>query len=137
METRPLGRGGARVGVIGICPGDGPQREAVVRRARELGCTLIWSGRPPEGAGLVRYNVLDQKKANEESHNSSHHSAGPRRNQRSRHEEHERKLFPKNWTQPIANSKGQQHCPCGDCISSAGMPDLFLRCAVAQRLVFH
>jgi len=66
METRPLGRGGSRVGVIGICPGDGPQREAIVRRARELGCTLIWSGRPPEGAGLVRYNVLDQKKANEE-----------------------------------------------------------------------
>jgi aryl-alcohol dehydrogenase-like predicted oxidoreductase len=66
METRPLGRGGSRVGVIGICPGDGPQREAIVRRARELGSSLIWSGRPPDGAGLVRYNVLDQKKANEE-----------------------------------------------------------------------
>jgi aryl-alcohol dehydrogenase-like predicted oxidoreductase len=66
METRPLGRTGSRVGVIGICPGDGPEREAVVRRARERGCTLIWSGDPPLGAQLVRYNLLDQKKANEE-----------------------------------------------------------------------
>jgi aryl-alcohol dehydrogenase-like predicted oxidoreductase len=66
METRPLGRSGSRVGVIGICPGEGSQREALLRRARELGCTLIGSGRPPEGAALVRYNLLDQKKANEE-----------------------------------------------------------------------
>jgi aryl-alcohol dehydrogenase-like predicted oxidoreductase len=66
METRPLGRTGSRVGVIGICPGDGPDREKIVQRARERGCTLIWSGRPPEGARLVRYNLLDQKSANEE-----------------------------------------------------------------------
>jgi aryl-alcohol dehydrogenase-like predicted oxidoreductase len=66
METRPLGRGGSRVGVIGICPGAGPEREKIVNRARERGCTLIWSGKPPDGAQLVRYNLLDQKKANEE-----------------------------------------------------------------------
>jgi len=66
METRPLGRTGVRVGVVGICPGEGPQREAVVARARALGCTLIWEGHPPAGAGVVRYNLLDQKKANEE-----------------------------------------------------------------------
>ena len=66
METRPLGRTGSRVGVIGICPGDGPDREKIMQRARERGCTLIWSGRPPEGAQLVRYNLLDQKSANEE-----------------------------------------------------------------------
>jgi aryl-alcohol dehydrogenase-like predicted oxidoreductase len=74
MDTRPLGRSGTRVGVVGICPGPGPEREAVVRRARELGCTLIWSGRLPEGAALVRYNLLDQKKANEEI--SRHSRAG-------------------------------------------------------------
>ncbi|MBI3855375.1 MAG: aldo/keto reductase [Planctomycetes bacterium] len=62
METRPLGRTGPRVGVIGVCPGS----DAVARRARELGCTLIWDGAAPQGAGLVRYNLLDQKKANEE-----------------------------------------------------------------------
>ena len=66
IETRPLGRTGSRVGVIGICPGPGPQREAIVARARALGCTLIWEGTPPAGAGVVRYNLLDQKKANEE-----------------------------------------------------------------------
>jgi aryl-alcohol dehydrogenase-like predicted oxidoreductase len=66
METRPLGRSGSRVGVIGICAGEGPDREKIVHRARERGVTLIWSGRPPEGAQLVRYNLLDQKKANEE-----------------------------------------------------------------------
>jgi aryl-alcohol dehydrogenase-like predicted oxidoreductase len=62
METRRLGRNGSRVGVIGICPGS----EAIAARARELGCTLIWSGKAPDGAGLVRYNLLDQKTANEE-----------------------------------------------------------------------
>jgi len=66
METRPLGRSGIRVGVVGICPGDGPQREAIAARARERGCTLIWDGRPPASSGVVRYNLLDQKKANEE-----------------------------------------------------------------------
>jgi aryl-alcohol dehydrogenase-like predicted oxidoreductase len=66
METRPLGRSGPRVGVVGVCPGEGPQRDAIVRRARELGCTLIWTGGVPEGAALVRYNLLDQKEANEE-----------------------------------------------------------------------
>jgi aryl-alcohol dehydrogenase-like predicted oxidoreductase len=62
METRPLGRSGSRVGVIGICPGDA----MIAARARQLGCTLIWSGDPPPDAALVRYNLLDQKKANEE-----------------------------------------------------------------------
>lgn len=66
METRPLGRTGVRIGVVGICPGDGPHREAIVARARERGCTLIWDGRPPASSGVVRYNLLDQKKANEE-----------------------------------------------------------------------
>lgn len=66
METRPLGPSGVRVGVIGICPGDGPERDAIARRARERGCTLIWSGKPPDGASLVRYNLLDQQKANHE-----------------------------------------------------------------------
>jgi aryl-alcohol dehydrogenase-like predicted oxidoreductase len=66
IETRPLGRSGSRVGVIGICPGSGPHRDAIAGRARELGCTLIWEGTPPSGAGVVRYNLLDQKKANDE-----------------------------------------------------------------------
>jgi len=66
METRPLGRSGPRVGVIGVCPGNGPQRDAIAARARALGCTLIWDGDPPSGTGVVRYNLLDQKKANEE-----------------------------------------------------------------------
>lgn len=66
IETRPLGRSGARVGIIGICPGPGPLREAIVDRARTHGCTLIWDGGPPAEAGVVRYNLLDQKKANEE-----------------------------------------------------------------------
>lgn len=64
METRLLGRSGSRVGVVGICPGHGPQRDALISRAKQLGCTLI--GEPPPGAGVVRYNLLDQKKANEE-----------------------------------------------------------------------
>jgi aryl-alcohol dehydrogenase-like predicted oxidoreductase len=47
----------------------------VIRRARVLGCTLFGGGRPVEGAvtlpgpsgvGCVRYNLLDQKPANEE-----------------------------------------------------------------------
>ena len=62
METRPLGRNGSRVGVIGVCPGDA----MIAERARRLGCTLVWNGDPPPGAALVRYNLLDQKKANEE-----------------------------------------------------------------------
>lgn len=66
IETRPLGRSGSRVGVIGICPGPGRERDAIARRARDLGCTLVWEGAPPEGAGIVRYNLLDQKKANDE-----------------------------------------------------------------------
>jgi aryl-alcohol dehydrogenase-like predicted oxidoreductase len=66
IETRPLGRSGTRVGVIGICPGPGPDRDAIVRRAQELGCTLVWDGAPPAGAGVVRYNLLDQKRANDE-----------------------------------------------------------------------
>jgi aryl-alcohol dehydrogenase-like predicted oxidoreductase len=66
IETRPLGRSGSRVGVVGVCAGPGAQREAIVERARSLGCTLIWDGAAPSGSGLVRYNLLDQKKANEE-----------------------------------------------------------------------
>ncbi len=66
IETRPLGRSGPRVGIIGICPGPGAPRDALVRRAQALGCTLIWDGTAPEGAGIVRYNLLDQRKANEE-----------------------------------------------------------------------
>ncbi|HVR86393.1 MAG TPA: aldo/keto reductase [Planctomycetota bacterium] len=66
IETRPLGRSGSRVGVIGICPGQGPQRDSIVERARALGCTLVGDGAHPTGAGIVRYNLLDQKKANDE-----------------------------------------------------------------------
>ena len=62
METRPLGRSGSRVGVIGVCPGT----PAIADRARQLGCTLIWNGDPPPHSALIRYNLLDQKKANEE-----------------------------------------------------------------------
>ena len=62
METRPLGKNGSRVGVVGICPGDA----MIAARARQLGCTLIWNGDPPPDASLVRYNLLDQKAANEE-----------------------------------------------------------------------
>lgn len=60
MELRPLGRTGRKVGVIGVCPGT----EAVSRRARERGCTLVGPDFALEGAGLVRYNLLDQKDAN-------------------------------------------------------------------------
>lgn len=76
MEQRRLGRAGPRVGVIGVCVGAGPHRDAVTERARELGCTLIWSGGPPSGAGLVRYNLLDQKKANEDILNHSRAGRG-------------------------------------------------------------
>ena len=62
METRPLGKNGSRVGVIGICPGT----PAIADQARKLGCTLVWNGDPPPDTSLVRYNLLDQKKANEE-----------------------------------------------------------------------
>lgn len=78
VERRPLGRTGLSVSALGVCPGEGPEREAVVRRARAAGCALFWSARPVEGAvvlpggldpsayGLVRYNLLDQAKANPE-----------------------------------------------------------------------
>jgi aryl-alcohol dehydrogenase-like predicted oxidoreductase len=72
IEDRPLGRTGARVGVIGVCtPSD-----AVAERARRLGCTLRWSGAPPPGAGLVKYNLLDQKRANEEIRGHSREGRG-------------------------------------------------------------
>lgn len=76
METRRLGRNGPHIGVVGICPGDGPRREEIVRLARERGSTLIWNGAPPEGARLVRYNLLDQKKANEEIARTSRSGLG-------------------------------------------------------------
>jgi len=62
MELRPLGRSGRKVGAIGVCPGT----EAVARRAREQGCTLVGPDFGLDGAGLVRYNLLDQKDANRE-----------------------------------------------------------------------
>lgn len=64
MEQRRLGRTGRRVGEIGVCPGDGPERDAVARRARERGCTLVGPEFDLDGAGFVRYNLLDQKDAN-------------------------------------------------------------------------
>jgi aryl-alcohol dehydrogenase-like predicted oxidoreductase len=75
METRPLGRTGLQVTAIGICPGEGPSRDAVIRRAMELGCRLFFSETPlpdavaipggvRDGFGLVRYNLLEQKEAN-------------------------------------------------------------------------
>jgi aryl-alcohol dehydrogenase-like predicted oxidoreductase len=60
MELRPLGRSGRKVGVIGICPGS----DAVARRARERGCTLVGPDFGLDGAGIIRYNLLDQKDAN-------------------------------------------------------------------------
>lgn len=62
METRRLGKDGPEVGVIGICPA-GPDREALERRAREAGCTLL-DGPLPAGAVEVRYHLLDQLTAN-------------------------------------------------------------------------
>ena len=62
MELRPLGRTGRKVGEIGVCPGS----EAVARRARERGCTLVGPDFALDGAALVRYNLLDQKDANAE-----------------------------------------------------------------------
>lgn len=76
MESRPLGRSGSRVGVVGICAGDGPARGAIVERAGRLGCTLIWAGQAPAGAALVRYNLLDQKAANEEISRNSREGKG-------------------------------------------------------------
>ncbi len=75
METRPLGRSGPRVTAIGICPGEGPRREEVIRRALALGCRLFGSERAVggavalpadlrEGYDLVRYNLLDHREAN-------------------------------------------------------------------------
>lgn len=75
IERRPLGRTGLSVSALGICPGEGPEREAVVRRARAAGCGLFWSERPVEGSlvlpggveasayGLVRYNLFEQTQA--------------------------------------------------------------------------
>jgi aryl-alcohol dehydrogenase-like predicted oxidoreductase len=60
MELRPLGRTGRKVGAIGVCPGS----DAVASRARERGCTLVGPDVSLDGAGLVRYNLLDQKDAN-------------------------------------------------------------------------
>jgi aryl-alcohol dehydrogenase-like predicted oxidoreductase len=62
MEFRPLGRTGRKVGAIGVCPGS----PAVASRARDLGCTLVGPDFALDGAGLVRYNLLDQKDANRE-----------------------------------------------------------------------
>ncbi len=77
METRPLGKTGLRVPVVGICPPEGPGRDAVLSRAVELGCGLFGSERPVPGAlalpsdrregyAFVRYNLLDQTAANAE-----------------------------------------------------------------------
>jgi aryl-alcohol dehydrogenase-like predicted oxidoreductase len=63
METRRLGRDGAHVGVIGICPA-GPDREILEARAREAGCTLVGESLPP-GAVAVPYYLLDQRVSNE------------------------------------------------------------------------
>ncbi|HXX93337.1 MAG TPA: aldo/keto reductase [Planctomycetota bacterium] len=57
-----MGRTGRKVGAIGVCPGS----EAVARRARDRGCTLVGPEFALGDAGLVRYNLLDQKDANRE-----------------------------------------------------------------------
>jgi aryl-alcohol dehydrogenase-like predicted oxidoreductase len=59
-----LGRAGRLIGEIGVCPGTGPEREAVSRLAQKRGCTLLGPEFDLDGAGLVRYNLLDQKDAN-------------------------------------------------------------------------
>ena len=66
MELRALGRTGRKVGAIGVCPGNGPDGDAVARRARERGCTLVGPDFALDGAGTVRYNLLDQRDANRE-----------------------------------------------------------------------
>ena len=69
METRRLGKDGPEIPVVGICPGDGPARDAVIRRSLELGGRLF-SAPVPGGLALpadvvaVPYNLLDQKEAN-------------------------------------------------------------------------
>ena len=59
--------------MLGLCPGEGPLRDAVIRRALDLGAKLFWSAVPVPGAltlseagnhGTVKYNLLDQKDAN-------------------------------------------------------------------------
>jgi hypothetical protein len=73
VESRRLGRDGPTVPALGLCPGDGPLRDAVIRRAFERGARLFWSSSPvpgavtifeAEGHAALRYNLLDQKEAN-------------------------------------------------------------------------
>ena len=75
MDERRLGSRGPRVPELGICPGEGPLRQAVVERALALGGRLFWSSTPVPGAltlpslggfGTVPYNLRDQKPANAE-----------------------------------------------------------------------
>jgi aryl-alcohol dehydrogenase-like predicted oxidoreductase len=70
MDIRPLGKTGLEVSAIGVClPPDGP-REELVRRAVERGVRFIRpepaTSLPPDGYRLVKYNLIDQKEANEE-----------------------------------------------------------------------
>ena len=77
MQTRTLGRTGLTVSEIGVCLPVGPAREEVLRRALDLGGRVFWSETPVEapvvlpsaatgGYGVVRYNLLEQAKANTE-----------------------------------------------------------------------
>ena len=77
MQTRTLGRTGLTVSGIGVCLPGGPAREEVLRRALDLGGRVFWSETPVEapvvlpsaatgGYGVVRYNLLEQAKANTE-----------------------------------------------------------------------